>query len=87
MLDLTTFETFKNIDLSAKIITLLNQYLINDPKIIKNLLILYNEGKKENLMSEITLKEMILILWEAVLLGAAKIKKLRDQIIVKKTLI
>ncbi len=60
MLDLTTFETFKNIDLSVKITKLLNQYLINDSKIIKNLLILYNEGKKENLMSEITLKEMIL---------------------------
>lgn len=60
MLDLTQFESFKNIDLFAKIITLLNQYLVNDSKIIKTLLFLYNENKKEDLISEIILKEKIL---------------------------
>ena len=60
MLDLTSFEVFKNIDLSVKITKLLNQYLLNDSKIIKDLLFLYNEGKKENLVSEIVIKEKIL---------------------------
>lgn len=60
MLDLTSFEVFKNIDLSVKITKLLNQYLLNDSKIIKDLLFLYNEGKKENLISETVIKEKIL---------------------------